>query len=441
MIGGPYAVDWDNDGTFDEFGLANTSTHDYGVSGTYTIRIRGTYDAIRFDSSSDYCEAIQFDDGGDAKKILSLDQWGTQSWTSMMCAFVNAKNLTIPATDTPNFSAVTDMSAMFWVATSANPDTSSWDTAAVTDMFAMFLGAASANPDTSSWNTAAVTDMGGRFYDADQANPDTSGWDTAAVNYMDFMFRGAASANPDTSNWNTAAVTDMSGIFYRATAANPDTSGWNTSSVSDMTVMFAHATSFNQDIGSWDITSLTDATEMFTGVTLSTQNYDSLLTGWSKQVLQPGVSFSGGNSTYCTPDAIAARASMIASDSWVITDGGQACPPQPPDSPAIPPDLTPETDTGISDSDDFTTDSTPNFYVDCSVASNTITLYTDNPVANTAVGLYTCVTNGIETASVSIPLVAGIHNITYTDSNADGESGHSPSLAVTIDTIFASGFE
>ncbi len=48
MIGGPYDVDWNNDGTFDEFGLANSSTHDYGVAGTYTIRIRGTYDAIRF---------------------------------------------------------------------------------------------------------------------------------------------------------------------------------------------------------------------------------------------------------------------------------------------------------------------------------------------------------------------------------------------------------
>ena len=75
MIGGPYDVDWNNDGTFDEFGLANSSRHDYGVAGIYTIRIRGTYDAI------------QFNNGGDRKKILSLDQWGTNQWTTMANAF------------------------------------------------------------------------------------------------------------------------------------------------------------------------------------------------------------------------------------------------------------------------------------------------------------------------------------------------------------------
>jgi surface protein len=246
--------------------LLHTPTARDGVTGTYTIRIRGTYDAIQF--------SLYYADGD---KILSLDQWGTQSWTSIRYAFLNAYNLTIPATDTPNFSAVIDMNNMFG-------------------------GAILANPDTSGWDTSAVTDMNG-------------------------MFRNAPSANPDTSGWNTSAVTDMGHMFNNATSANPDTSGWDTSAVRVMTQMFWGATSFDQDIGSWDVTSLRFATEMFTGVTLSTPNYDSLLIGWSKQVLQPGVFFSGGNSTYCTPDAIAARASMIASDSWLITDGGQSCPP------------------------------------------------------------------------------------------------------------------
>ena len=66
---------------------------------------------------------------------------------------------------------------------------------------------------------------------------------------------------------------------------------------------------------------------MFTGVALSTANYESLFIGWDAQALQPGVRFSGGNSTYCSAPAIAARANMIASDSWIITDGGQYCPP------------------------------------------------------------------------------------------------------------------
>ena len=58
-------------------------------------------------------------------------------------------------------------------------------------MAAMFLSATSANPDTSQWNTAAVTNMGAMFLGASSANPDTSDWDTAMVENMNSMFRSA----------------------------------------------------------------------------------------------------------------------------------------------------------------------------------------------------------------------------------------------------------
>ena len=101
MVGGPFDVDWDNDMTFDELGLTGTVTHDYGISGIVTIRIQGSYDSI------------SIDDTGDILKILSIDQWGTQSWASMSFAFSGATNLQVLATDTPDFSTVTDMRYMF----------------------------------------------------------------------------------------------------------------------------------------------------------------------------------------------------------------------------------------------------------------------------------------------------------------------------------------
>jgi hypothetical protein len=202
--------------------------------------------------------------------------------------------------------------------------------------------------------------------------------------------------------------------------------------------MFDGATSFDRDIGSWDITALTDALDMFTGVTLSIANYESLLVGWNAQALQTGVVFSGGDSTYCSDAATTARANMIALDSWTITDGGKACPPT---GPVSAPDLTPESDTGVSNSDNFTTYNTPDFFVECSIAANTVTVYTDFPVANTAIGTHLCFTDGTEIATATSTLHAGIHNITYTYTNDDGESEHSRSLAMTIDTIFANGFK
>ena len=176
MMGGPYDADWDNDGVFDQFGITDAVTHDFGVAGTYTIRIFGSYDSIHFA------------DGGDKEKILSLDQWGTGSWTSMESAFRGAMNLLVPATDTPDFSVVTDMSRMFYKATSANPDTSGWDTSSVTNMHWMFLNATSADPDTSDWNTSVVTDMSWMFSFTSSANPDTSDWDTSSVTNMSYMF-------------------------------------------------------------------------------------------------------------------------------------------------------------------------------------------------------------------------------------------------------------
>ena len=131
MVGGPYDVDWDNDEIFEETGLNGSVTHDFLGAGTYTIRIRGAFDSIRFNAA------------GDRFKILTIEQWGTRSWTTMAFAFNGASNLTVPATDTPDFSAVTSMSTMFSGASSANPDTSQWNTAAVTNMGAMFLSATS----------------------------------------------------------------------------------------------------------------------------------------------------------------------------------------------------------------------------------------------------------------------------------------------------------
>ena len=303
-----YDVDWDNDGTFDQFGIAGDVTHDFGVSGTYTIRIQGSFPSIYFNASMD------------RQKILSIDQWGTIGWSSMYRSYNGCTFVQVSASDSPDLSGVTSMEAMFEGAGSVNANLNSWNTTNVTNMNSLFA-TSNFNGDISSWNTANVTNIGGMFATNPAFNQDLSGWDVSSATDASGMFSGATSFNQNIGGWNTGGLADTSGMFSFATNFNQDISGWDTSSVGDMTAMFAYATSFNQNIGGWNVSAVTDMTSMFDGVTLSTNNYDLLLAGWSAQALQPGVVFSAGNSQYCNA---VDRSSIVTSYAWAITDGGPA---------------------------------------------------------------------------------------------------------------------
>ena len=83
------------------------------------------------------------------------------------------------------------------------------------------------------------------------------------------------------------------------------------------------AQAFNHKLEEWDVSSLVNANVMFDNIALSTANYDALLIGWDVQDLQLGVTFSGGDSTYCSGEST--RAHMISTDGWNIFEGGKYC--------------------------------------------------------------------------------------------------------------------
>jgi surface protein len=437
-----YNVDIDNDGINEATGQTGNYTCNYASPGTYTIRIKDNSGAgTGFPS-------IYFNNGGDKRKLLSIEQWGTGKWTSMYGAFMGCENMAGQASDVPDLSNVTNMGYMFHGASSFNQDIGNWDTSNVTNMVRMFLDASSFNQDIGNWDTSNVTDMNLMFHGASSFNQDIGNWDTSNVTNMSYMFRNASSFNQniggwdtskvtnmrsmfdgvssfnqnigswDTSNvtdmskmfgyassfnqnigswnvsnvkgmslmflaassfnydigsWDTSNVTDMSGMFQHASSFNQGIGNWDTSNVTDMSYMFRNASSFNQNIGSWDtskvmnmqemfedassfnqniggwdtskvtrmvrmffdassfnqdigswnVEALRYAESMFEGVTLSTENYDALLIGWSAQNLLNKVQFHGGNSTYCAGET--ARTHMISSDGWIITDGGKGC--------------------------------------------------------------------------------------------------------------------
>jgi len=138
------------------------------------------------------------------------------------------------------------------------------------------------------------------------------------------MFVEASSFNSDLSSWNVSNVTNMLGMFYKASSFNSDLSSWDISKVTDMTSMFEDATSFNQDLGAWDVSKVSKMDNILSNTSLSTENYDALLKGWSKLQLVKNISFSAGDTHYCNSEV--ERQYIIDNFGWRITDAGKDCP-------------------------------------------------------------------------------------------------------------------
>ncbi len=320
-----YTVYWEEVGNPSHNGIQEGTgniTLDFGSVGIYKVAIAGTFPAISFNEEFD------------AEKILTVDQWGTNPWASMIDAFSGCTNLTIPAIDMPDLSNVTSMNRMFAGASSFNSDISGWNVSKVTNMQSMFNGATSFNQDISNWNVSNVENMNLMFYGATKFNqPLNWGEKTAKVNSMIRMFNEAESFNQDISGWDVSSVTNMAYMFNLAESFNRDISGWDVSNVKNMSVMFSGANTFNQSLGNWDITSVTNMIGIFSGG-LSTENYGATLMGWATQ--EPGegpiptnITLGASGLEYCSNDSevLVARNNLLGAPyNWDIQgDTGVIC--------------------------------------------------------------------------------------------------------------------
>ncbi|MDB4293532.1 BspA family leucine-rich repeat surface protein, partial [Maribacter sp.] len=259
-----YTVHW-GDGSSDT-GVLGDITHTYATAGTYAVSITGDFPRIYFEPD--------FRGNYDSGKLLSVEQWGDIEWLSMEFAFDSCENLDVKATDFPNLSNVQNMAGMFQGCSS-------------------LIG----NPTFNEWDVSNVTDMNSMFNGATDFNQDIGNWEVGNVQSLDRMFQIASSFNQDVGNWDVGNTKYMYAMFFEASA-------------------------FDQDLGSWNVTEVINMSGMFGDAGLSTENYDSLLMGWSAQPLQSEIVFNGGYSQYCEADE--ARQKLIDDFGWSITDGGKS---------------------------------------------------------------------------------------------------------------------
>ncbi len=331
----------------------------------------GANDTITLSFEPNNLRRFYIDYGIHKTNLLEVSQWGSTPWSSMSRAFYGCSNFQITATDVPDLTAVSDMSLMFYQATSFNSDIGSWNTSNVADMggmfgeaisfnqdigswntsnvtsmFQMFLGATVFNQDIGLWNTSNVTGMTQMFANASSFNQDIGSWNTSNVISMNGMFLGAIVFNHDIGLWNTSNVEYMAGLFREAISFNQDIGSWNTSNVSYMGGMFQNATSFNQAIGSWNTSNVLDMYKMFFGAInfnqslnwslnpsvnllnmfdgsgLSCAKYTTILSYWSNLPNVPlGLNLGASNLLFGT-NGQAARDFLVNAAGWTITDAG-----------------------------------------------------------------------------------------------------------------------
>lgn len=343
-----YDVNW-GDGNTDT-GITADHVHTYASTGVYEVKITGTF------------PAIYWGDTAASDQIMSVEQWGTNPWSTMASAFIDADNVVFNAVDAPDLSGVSSMASMFYLADNFNSNINSWDVSNITDTSEMFNAALAYNQPLNNWNVGLVTNMSSMFYSATSFNSSLAGWNAISATDMSSMFSGATSFDQPINDWQTNNVENMAWMFDGASSFNQPLNSWETGSVTYADSMFKDATSFNQSLDQWDISSLPSLQNMFngassfdqsladwdmsgvtsahstlTGTTISVANYDATIIGWASQTLQPNVPFIS-DAMFCSSDT--ERTYIIDTFNWTITDGGSSC---------LPPDVALGTISGLSE--------------------------------------------------------------------------------------------
>jgi surface protein len=195
-------------------------------------------------------------------------------------------------------------------------------------MYGMFYNCSNLTSlDLSGFDTSSVTSMLGMFYSCSSLTSlDVSGFDTSSVTNMQQMFQICSSLTSlDVSGFDTSSVTNMFYMFASCTSLTSlDVTGFDTSSVTDMRNMFQACTNLTGlQISGWDVSSVTNGTNFLLGANnaLSQAEYDAILTSWSLQPVQSGVTWHFGDAVY-SADPIAVSIKMdgrMTGDTYTLT--------------------------------------------------------------------------------------------------------------------------
>ena len=159
---------------------------------------------------------------------------------------------------------------------------------------------------------------------------DLTGWDVSQVTSLSQTFQGSSFTSIDISGWNLSNCTTW-GAKYAGAFSGGDAAYIN---VTDVTIRTAGTVTMYETfsllgtcdiigLDTWDISQVNQITDFMNGTKITTVEYDKLLIAWNSQDAVNSLAVKFGTSQYTLGSAAAtARASLISTDLWTITDGG-----------------------------------------------------------------------------------------------------------------------
>jgi len=280
-----YYVDWGEGGAEEHITTAGNHSHTYAASGTYKIKIRGIM------------PQIYFNDREDKNKITSIDNWGNIEWSSMNRAFHGCVNMQGNYTDVPNFSSMNIMDRMFTGCYLFNKSLEGFDTGNVTD-FSFMLAYNSAFKQSLAGFTLAptLTSMSNMLLGC---NINAAGTTT---NYDATLISWAAQNPPNSLSFNGGNSKYGEGLVDSGTTDGVAANKLIQSGQNFLTTVTVGDVVYNTTDGTYALVTAIDS--------------DTQLS-ISADIMASGEVYRIQHS-----DAAKARAKLILTDLWTITDGG-----------------------------------------------------------------------------------------------------------------------
>lgn len=288
-------IDW-GDGTADStittYNDADLA-HSYAVPGTYTIRISGQLPSISFNNA------------GDCLKVRTVEQMGRVGWVGFSNSFFGCSGVTKFIAGNCDLTGDISWSGTF---------------RGMSGLTTLNLGGLSAVRPTSLANCfLGVSSL---------ASLSFAGFDFSVNTNNSGAFREMTALTTLTlpNNFVSTACNTISNMFYLTAALETfNTTGWNTSAVTNFGNAFRGMGTLDVDISGFRFDAASTISLFMNGTTLTTAQYDAALIEWDGIDAPNSLNWDFGTSQYTGGGAAAtARAALVATDLWVITDGGIA---------------------------------------------------------------------------------------------------------------------